>query len=1182
MSFNLQGAVPVSVEIFGSLVTENQPLALVNGVSPDSQDVVHVPGSVGSRPALQKVFNVALPAGGPNNQVPTVVNGWSSVGPDGATRNFYFDSNGVLWIEYPLVTPGAYAQLLASTPGSCCKAITAFGRDYIAISDGLHGTECGLQYDGTNIDRVTQDGPGVAPVATALSLPSVAMAVTAAGTVFGVTSITTTDPTVIGPPFAPTTIYISITITLSAPTSAISQWEQLTVAGNGYTPFNHAWTVSTVIDSTHVKCSAYFQASQTGAGGSATGTGGVTLVRSGGIVTANTTAAHQLQPGFQAQISGMTAAQVGGGIASILIDNEDLPGEATITTVSAHGLVPGLFVSLAGIPAAVVGTTITAITRNGQLVTVTTSAPHGLSPGALVTLAGNTPTSFNTTALVLNVISSTVFTFAQVDVDAVGTVFGTVSLNWPIPNSATPTYFEVLSAPTATTFQVQMDYSDGAWGAGGTVTYAWNGTFFVLTVPSPTSFTYKQPGPDATSSVIGTVTPYGQMSPGSHQLQVLFLTRNDAITEPSPPITFTANGGQYASITNIPIGPPNVIARILAFTGASGAYFFYIPATPQINGQIVGTSTQLNDNTSTSLLVDFSDTTLFNGISISEPGNQIANQDTLDGALGFGFYASRLVAYGQRNKLQNLLNMGFDGGYSPAATTTPAGWSGATGALVAAHFGMVWQAAPGATLSQGFAADAYGDPIATPKTPYLFRCWLKAASGAPTLTATISSASTGFSSTATLSPVAWYPYQQAAFSLPMPTAIPRDLVLKLTVGGSGSIQVDDCAILYAAQPYRDTTCYGSYENNPEAFDGVSGVFGPADDTRKIMEAVTMTVGQQTALYLGTQDPSGRLHKVINNGTTEPTYWPLSQVGANCGMLSAFCTTKSQADDSTASGGEEWFAWASASGARIYDGNQPWKISQENQPIWDAINPLAAPSIWAVNDPVARRMYFGLPLNGATAPSIIYPIDYRELDTAYQIAQSPPIHTSFSGRLIATDHTRKSTRWNMTMNGAALMYHGAGALSLTFFGGNAQGPGIAAGHGNVYVLNAAKYTDDDYGQIYPYYTTYFFVTPDQAQMFHLSAGQNQVAYLLAFASGVGNLVITPLINNLSTAWPLTCTRALSAAPPNQIEWPGGDVVAQRFAIKIASTPSSGTDNAFNLYGLTLGLVPAAMLPVRGAL
>ena len=1178
--FNIQGAIPVSVEIFGSLVTENQPLALVAGVSPDNSDMVYVPGNTGSRPALQKVFASQFPAGGPVHSNPTTVNGWSSVGPDGITRNFYFDSNGVLWLEYPLTAPGVYSQLLQSTPGSYCKAVTAFGRDYIAISDGLHGTECPLQYDGTNLDRVTQDGPGLAPVATAFSLPSVQMAVTAAGTVFGVTSITTTDPTVIGPPFALTTIYISITITLSAPTSAISQWEQLTVAGNAYAGFNAAWTVSTVIDSTHVKCSAYFQATHTGAGGTATATGGVTLVRSGGVVTANTTAAHQLQPGFQAQISGVTAAQIGAGISSIVIDNEDLPGLATVTTAAAHGLIPGLYVSLVGITAVAVGGGISSIVRNGQVVTVTTFSSHGLSPGALVTIAGVTVTSFNTTAVVLNVTSTTSFTFVQVDVDATSSA-GTVSLNWPIPNAGTPTYFEVMSAPTATTFQIEINYSDGTWGAGGTVTYAWNGTFYVLTVPSPTSFTYKQPGPDATASTVGTVTPYGQMSPGNHQVQVLFLTRNGAITRPSPPAQFTANGGQYVSITQIPIGPPNVVARILAFTGASGSFFFYIPTIPQVNGQIVGTATQINDNTSTSLLADFGDATLFDNVCISEPGNELANQQVIEGALGFGLYDLRLVTYGQRNRIQNLLNMGFEGGYVSNLPTTPAGWTGSSGTLVATHFGVGWQAAPGNSISQPMYEDAYGAPIAQPNTAYIFRCYASYVTGPPTVTATIASASTGFSSTATVTANTWYPFQRAAFSLPMPAVIPTDLKLTLTVAG-GTVTVDDCSILYAENQYRDTICYGSYVNNPEAFDGVSGVFGPSDDTRKIMETVTLTVSQQTALYLGTQDPSGRLHKVVNNGTTEPAKWPISQVGSNCGMLSAFCTTKSQADDSTASGGEEWFSWASATGVRIYDGNQPWKISQENQPIWDSINPAAALSIWAVNDPAARRIYFGLPLETNLAPSIVYPIDYRELDTAYQISQSPPIHTSFSGRLIATDHTRKSTRWQMKMNGGALMYHAAGQLSLTLFGGNGASPGTTPGTGNAYVLNTAKYTDDDYGQIYPYYTTYFFVTPDQAQALHLSAGQNMIAYLMVFCSGVGNLVITPLVNNLSTPWPLTATRALSAAPANQIEWGGGSVVGQRIAIRISSAPASGTDNAFNLYGLTLAMVPAAMMPVRGAL
>ena len=32
----------------------------------------------------------------------------------------------------------------------------------------------------------------------------------------------------------------------------------------------------------------------------------------------------------------------------------------------------------------------------------------------------------------------------------------------------------------------------------------------------------------------------------------------------------------------------------------------------------------------------------------------------------------------------------------------------------------------------------------------------------------------------------------------------------------------------------------------------------------------------------------------------------------------------------------------------------------------------------------------------------------------------PVHTSFSGKLIATDNTRKWTRWNLAIKGAARM------------------------------------------------------------------------------------------------------------------------------------------------------------------
>ena len=59
------------------------------------------------------------------------------------------------------------------------------------------------------------------------------------------------------------------------------------------------------------------------------------------------------------------------------------------------------------------------------------------------------------------------------------------------------------------------------------------------------------------------------------------------------------------NVTNIPIGPANVVQRLLAFTAAGGANFYHVPATMVIN-----------DNTTTSLEVDFSETILLSGASM--------------------------------------------------------------------------------------------------------------------------------------------------------------------------------------------------------------------------------------------------------------------------------------------------------------------------------------------------------------------------------------------------------------------------------------------------------------------------------------------------------------------------------------------------------------------------------------
>jgi hypothetical protein len=104
----------------------------------------------------------------------------------------------------------------------------------------------------------------------------------------------------------------------------------------------------------------------------------------------------------------------------------------------------------------------------------------------------------------------------------------------------------------------------------------------------------------------------GTISPGVHQCSVIFVTRQGYWTAPSPPVSWTAAGGKQVNVTNIPTGPSNVVQRLLAFTGSGGATFYQVPATMTIN-----------DNTTTSLVVDFTDTILLSGVSMDYLFSQV-------------------------------------------------------------------------------------------------------------------------------------------------------------------------------------------------------------------------------------------------------------------------------------------------------------------------------------------------------------------------------------------------------------------------------------------------------------------------------------------------------------------------------------------------------------------------------
>lgn len=1195
MAQNTAGAVESALNIFAGLVTYEDPTALPLGASPDCSDMVFQPGGASSRPCLARYF--ATPLG-----VVTVTYAKSYVTPSNIRWTFALDSAGNFWAEN-LTTAGIPGVLFTTTPGSYCKSVTAFGREYVAISDGLHGTDIPYQLtglaDGTiQIDRVTQDGPGAGPNVASLPFPSVAMVASGSPLVLTVASIITSGYTTVQYPngsggYTTLSFYATLTVTVSSGASALTQNVPITIAGNGYSPFNASTFVSQVISDTEftVTATGFFATPETGAGGTATATGSVTLTRTNNIVAVTTAAAHNLQVGFQVQIAGVASTQVGGGVASISIDNENLPGIATVTTNNPHGLIPGsdINVSITGVGGVAVGGGIASIGCQGEVVTVTTNTAHNLYPGASVNIA-STGTQLDTTgAIVLAVTSATVFTYAYVSTPISESGSGTVTLNWPVPDTPEPTYFNVLACPTATTFQIAINYSDGTW-TSGTITYAWNGNFFVQSVPSSTTFTYQQYGPNTSTTSVGTVTPYGQAAPGLHQMQVFFINRQGGVTTPSPPVTFAANGGQFISVTNIPIGPPNVIARVIAFTGAQGAFFFYLPTQPQVNGQFTGTATQINDNTTESAIFDFGDATLFDGEGISEQGNNLANQIVLEGALGFGYYGSRLFTYGQRNVIDNLLNMGFDGGYLPSSNTLPTGWDGGgAGTIATGHFGFGWETS-GTALTQSMYQDYLGVPIATPNEMYSFRAWL---SKAGTVTATISSASTSFSSTVTLTATG-AGFLQGNFSVAMPVTIPSDLTLGIT--GTNSVVVDEMAIIYRTQPFLNTM-FASYFDNPEGMDGVSGVIGPQDDTHQVLGLFIL----RDNLYMLTQDPNGRLHET-SQGLTEPADWVVTQYASSSGTVSAFAVTVSQADDATGTGAPAWASWYSINGYQIFGGDEPENISSEIQrpagsnfpgapPDLTSLNPAALLTVWSFVDQQNKILYVGIPSGSATAPSKIFVLTYTGLTSAAAIAGSPPVHRSLTGKLIASDLGRKWCPYQLPMNGGAMLYQANGQLAATFFGGNGTTPntGGAQQFGNIYTLSTTKYTDDDYGQRNPYYTTAGF--PDKDTEIQNQLGPMKIlSYLTEFVpSGVGELTIQILYGTLANLWPIQGTGyLLSADQQFNLPFGGGQATGPRFFVKTLSVPnpegetaSPSTDNAFSISSMSAWLKKNTRMPDRAA-
>ncbi|HEY6339344.1 MAG TPA: hypothetical protein VIW68_12695 [Candidatus Sulfotelmatobacter sp.] len=266
---------------------------------------------------------------------------------------------------------------------------------------------------------------------------------------------------------------------------------------------------------------------------------------------------------------------------------------------------------------------------------------YGTGPGVFNPIAGN-PTvnylkSYEQPSLIESLLA----------LDSAGTLWQSVSMSAAL--SSVGSVLAGTFGKSCTLFgQEWIGLSDGKFGLD--IPRRFDGQYFDRV---------SQVGPGAPPAVADSGAA-GNVTVGIHQLVVLFVTRSGYITKPSPPTSWNAAGSKEAAVTNIPIGPPNVVARIIAFTIATGATWFYLPTMV------------INDNTTTTLTIDFTDTALIGGTPIA----LLFNNQELGEVAGFLPYANRLIAWGERNKLFNLLNMTFDGGFGYAGSNpvvTPVG-----------------------------------------------------------------------------------------------------------------------------------------------------------------------------------------------------------------------------------------------------------------------------------------------------------------------------------------------------------------------------------------------------------------------------------------------------------------------------------------------------------------------------
>lgn len=1023
---------------------------------------------------------------------------------DGGVFTLALDDGGVLWQENAISTPGVLVPIYTSIePDTFAKGAEVDDREFIALSDLIHGTDMPRQWNGDWLDRVSQVGPGVAPSFSATS------------TSYSIVDITQ-------PAAVPN-------VTSTSPLRAM-----LWSSGPGV-----KWQAGNVITIEYTLAPALPDPN---------------IYPGGGVVLAGFNVYGAEDPNGSYIVISVQQTNTGNGLRNSFsvigphVGNryrEPGPGasyQATIATMTLSAPAPGVQV---GSQVLIAGASVAVLDDSWTILNALNASQMNITATSLTA---------NVATYNFTLISGTPPVLNQ-QVTVTGTTNGNGIFN--IANG-------IITAASPSSFSIEIDAPDVTASAESGAQAIVNGTQFQFD-PAPTWVGTTPTSPLHPfifgTSTGGTIVQPGQLGAGQRKGVCLFLTRNGLLTPTSPYSVFTLNAGANTiTASNIPIGPPNTIARVIALTGANGGFYFWIPepVTVTSNGQLVTyDATIIHDNVTTSASFNITDAVLLAASSIDTQGSNNFAQIELGSCLGFVSYSQRIFAWGEQNKVQNFLNLSFDGGYvsqNPATPIAPAGWTvdqtnGAGGQLINSPvFGNSYyiKNASGMTkavyglISQGAFQDQLAVPIIEVQKQYSARVTARCPSGVSTGSLVVDLFSASFnriygsfsiplaSMTDTMKI-----FTGALLTTTFTTQVPSDLVYRIyaaNIPDGGDVEVDRTEPFDTAQPVLSTQLRGSYFNNFEAFDGVTGNLGVAvenqQEVRNVFELFDNLYIVKTGSFVETAD----------NGITEPDGWTIKEVSNKVGTPSI----------NGVDVGEGWALIAGEPGLYIFQGGKPQKISPEIDPLWQAIDWTYGYSLWVRNDTNDRRILIGVPLAtpnkwmpqfpvnlNPTSPNVVLMCSYKEMMTASALESEGAIRQGYTGQLRSFQLGRRWSAWSIEAAYADFIERKDDTTPI-FFCSN-------TGNGKIYQQITGIYLDDG-EPILDLYVTYPFVQSQQAQQIHAGLHELLATYGSMLVVGEGNIDVTILPNTLTTPYADALEPLALGNPPawGDTEFPLNDV------------------------------------------